>query len=85
MLFFSFLLAVLYSSVLLRLPNFSSKQEQGIAAEIVQVVIAGNLVEIPHGLLNGQVNLCEIFYHLVLTGVIFHVCLLSSKAGSIVK
>ena len=31
-------------------------QEQGIAAEIVHVVLAGNSVEIPLGLLNGQVS-----------------------------
>ncbi|XP_075108541.1 DNA polymerase delta small subunit isoform X5 [Nicotiana tabacum] len=29
-------------------------KEQNIAAQIVQVVIAGNSVEVPHGLLNGQ-------------------------------
>jgi len=32
-----------------------AEQEQGIAAEIVHVVIAGNSVEIPHGILNRQV------------------------------
>lgn len=31
-------------------------QEQCMAAQIVQVVIAGNSVEIPRGLLNGQVR-----------------------------
>ena len=30
-------------------------QEQSIASKIVQVVFAGNLVEIPQRLLNGQV------------------------------
>lgn len=37
--------------------NISIDQEQSIAAQIVQVVIAGDSVEVPHGLLNGQVNL----------------------------
>jgi hypothetical protein len=36
--------------------KFLTEQEQGIAAEIVHVVIAGNSVEIPLGLLNGQVR-----------------------------
>lgn len=31
------------------------QQEQDLAAQIVQVVIAGNSVEYPRGLLNGQV------------------------------
>lgn len=31
-------------------------QEQGIAAQIVHVVIAGNSVAVPRGLLNGQVT-----------------------------
>uniref|UniRef100_A0A5B6YQS7 DNA polymerase delta small subunit n=1 Tax=Davidia involucrata TaxID=16924 RepID=A0A5B6YQS7_DAVIN len=34
--------------------HLGDEQEQSIAAEIVQVVIAGNSVEVPHGLLNGQ-------------------------------
>lgn len=36
-------------------------QEQGIAAEIVHVVFAGNSVEIPSGLLNGQVTVLYLF------------------------
>lgn len=32
-----------------------AEQEQGIAAAIVHVVIAGNSVEIPRGILNRQV------------------------------
>ncbi|XP_073261282.1 DNA polymerase delta small subunit isoform X2 [Populus alba] len=35
--------------------HLGDEKEQGIAAEIVHVVIAGNSVEIPLGLLNGQV------------------------------
>lgn len=35
--------------------NVPLEKEQNIAAQIVQVVIAGNSVEVPHGLLNGQV------------------------------
>ena len=31
------------------------EQEQQSAAQIVQVVVAGNSVQIQHGLLNGQV------------------------------
>ena len=31
------------------------EQEQHSAAQIVQVVVAGNSVQIQHGLLNGQV------------------------------
>ncbi|KDP24624.1 hypothetical protein JCGZ_25540 [Jatropha curcas] len=34
--------------------HLGDEQEQGIAAEIVHVVVAGNSVEIPVGLLNGQ-------------------------------
>nr|TKR84168.1 DNA polymerase delta small subunit-like isoform X1 [Populus alba] len=34
--------------------HLGDEKEQGIAAEIVHVVIAGNSVEIPLGLLNGQ-------------------------------
>ncbi|KAK3405604.1 hypothetical protein EUGRSUZ_K01838 [Eucalyptus grandis] len=34
--------------------HLGDEQEQGIAAEIVHVVIAGNSVEIPHGILNRQ-------------------------------
>ncbi|EEF31661.1 DNA polymerase delta small subunit, putative [Ricinus communis] len=34
--------------------HLGNEKEQAIAAEIVHVVIAGNSVEIPHGLLNGQ-------------------------------
>ncbi|KAF9680709.1 hypothetical protein SADUNF_Sadunf06G0149800 [Salix dunnii] len=34
--------------------HLGDEQEQGIAAEIVHVVLAGNSVEIPLGLLNGQ-------------------------------
>ncbi|XP_059668512.1 DNA polymerase delta small subunit [Cornus florida] len=34
--------------------HLGDEKEQSIAAQIVQVVIAGNSVEIPHGLLNGQ-------------------------------
>ncbi|PON45330.1 DNA polymerase delta/II small subunit family [Trema orientale] len=34
--------------------HLGDEKEQGIAAQIVQVVIAGNSVEIPRGLLNGQ-------------------------------
>ncbi|KAL7254398.1 hypothetical protein ACSBR1_008732 [Camellia fascicularis] len=34
--------------------HLGDETEQGIAAQIVQVVIAGNSVEIPLGLLNGQ-------------------------------
>ncbi|KAL0383768.1 UNVERIFIED_CONTAM: DNA polymerase delta small subunit [Sesamum calycinum] len=33
---------------------WSTSLEQGIAAQIVQVVVAGNSVEFPRGLLNGQ-------------------------------
>lgn len=36
--------------------NLPLHQEQGIAAQIVQVVIAGNSVDYPRGLLNGQVT-----------------------------
>lgn len=36
-------------------------QEQRIAAEIVHVVIAGNSVEFPRGLFNGQVNFYCVF------------------------
>lgn len=35
---------------------YNIEQEQGIAAQIVHVVIAGNSIEVPRGLLNGQVN-----------------------------
>ncbi|KAL6523208.1 DNA polymerase delta subunit 2 [Orobanche gracilis] len=34
--------------------HLGDEKEQGIAAQIVQVVIAGNSVEVPRGLLNGQ-------------------------------
>ncbi|XP_055800724.1 DNA polymerase delta small subunit isoform X2 [Solanum dulcamara] len=34
--------------------HLGDEKEQNIAAQIVQVVIAGNSVEVPHGLLNGQ-------------------------------
>ncbi|CAN4106406.1 unnamed protein product [Withania somnifera] len=34
--------------------HLGDEQEQNIAAQIVQVIIAGNSVEVPHGLLNGQ-------------------------------
>ncbi|XP_052299127.1 DNA polymerase delta small subunit isoform X2 [Citrus sinensis] len=34
--------------------HLGDEKEQGIAAEIVHVVIAGNSIEIPRGLLNGQ-------------------------------
>ncbi|GLT65829.1 hypothetical protein SLA2020_382350 [Shorea laevis] len=34
--------------------HLGDDEEQNIAAQIVHVVIAGNSVEIPHGLLNGQ-------------------------------
>ncbi|CAK9148463.1 unnamed protein product [Ilex paraguariensis] len=34
--------------------HLGDEMEQRVAAEIVQVVIAGNSVEVPHGLLNGQ-------------------------------
>ncbi|XP_024027353.1 DNA polymerase delta small subunit isoform X2 [Morus notabilis] len=34
--------------------HLGDEKEQGIAAQIVQVVIAGNSVEIPRGFLNGQ-------------------------------
>ncbi|GMN55885.1 hypothetical protein TIFTF001_025009 [Ficus carica] len=34
--------------------HLGDEKEQGIAAQIVHVVIAGNSVEIPRGLLNGQ-------------------------------
>ncbi|KAI3471531.1 hypothetical protein Pfo_028181 [Paulownia fortunei] len=34
--------------------HLGDEKEQGIAAQIVQVVIAGNSVEYPRGLLNGQ-------------------------------
>lgn len=34
-----------------------TEQEQGIAAQIVHVVICGNSVEIPRGILNGQVEI----------------------------
>lgn len=34
-------------------------QEQGIAAQIVNVVICGNSVEIPRGILNGQVEVSQ--------------------------
>ncbi|KAA8518272.1 hypothetical protein F0562_015845 [Nyssa sinensis] len=34
--------------------HLGDEKEQSIAAQIVQVVIAGNSVEVPHGLLNGQ-------------------------------
>uniref|UniRef100_A0A2P2JD28 DNA polymerase delta small subunit n=1 Tax=Rhizophora mucronata TaxID=61149 RepID=A0A2P2JD28_RHIMU len=34
--------------------HLGDEKEQSIAADIVHVVIAGNSVEIPHGLLNGQ-------------------------------
>ncbi|KAL3373134.1 hypothetical protein AABB24_005231 [Solanum stoloniferum] len=34
--------------------HLGDEKEQTIAAQIVQVVIAGNSVEVPHGLLNGQ-------------------------------
>ncbi|GLT88299.1 hypothetical protein SLE2022_063320 [Rubroshorea leprosula] len=34
--------------------HLGDDKEQGIAAWIVHVVVAGNLVEIPHGPLNGQ-------------------------------
>ncbi|OIT04369.1 dna polymerase delta small subunit [Nicotiana attenuata] len=34
--------------------HLGDAKEQNIAAQIVQVVIAGNSVEVPHGLLNGQ-------------------------------
>jgi DNA polymerase delta subunit 2 len=50
--FFFFLRLVCCLSCL----KFLTEQEQGIAAEIVHVVIAGNSVEIPLGLLNGQVR-----------------------------
>jgi hypothetical protein len=36
---------------------WQTKQEQSIASQIVRVVIAGNSVEIPRRLLNGQVLL----------------------------
>ena len=36
--------------------ELKNEQEQGIAAQIVQVVIAGNSFEIPRELLNGQVR-----------------------------
>lgn len=35
---------------------YNVEQEQGIAAQIVHVVIAGNSIEVPRGLLNGQVT-----------------------------
>jgi hypothetical protein len=35
--------------------ELSTGQEQSIAAEIVHIVVAGNSIEIPSGLLNGQV------------------------------
>lgn len=34
--------------------HLGDEKEQNIAAQIVQVIIAGNSVEVPHGLLNGQ-------------------------------
>ncbi|KAK4343726.1 hypothetical protein RND71_036820 [Anisodus tanguticus] len=34
--------------------HLGDEKEQSIAAQTVQVVIAGNSVEVPHGLLNGQ-------------------------------
>ncbi|KAL6506046.1 DNA polymerase delta subunit 2 [Orobanche hederae] len=34
--------------------HLGDEKEQGVAAQIVQVVIAGNSVEVPRGLLNGQ-------------------------------
>lgn len=39
-------------------------QEQGMAAQIVQVVIAGNSIEFSRGLLNGQVtaSMCSLIY-----------------------
>lgn len=37
--------------------ELSTGQEQSIAAEIVHIVVAGNSIEIPSGLLNGQVIL----------------------------
>lgn len=57
------------------LAYFSTKQEQRIAAQIVQVVIAGNSVKIPGGLLNGQVTvlffslLSELFVPITLLAI----------------
>lgn len=39
------------------------EQEQGIAAQIVHVVICGNSVEIPRAVLNGQVEVSQTMYH----------------------
>lgn len=43
-----------------------TQQEQGIAAQIVHVVIAGNSVDMPRGLFNGQVTLLNNIFHLML-------------------
>lgn len=56
-----FVAAILSSAALSCLLCKSTKQEQGIAAEIVHVVIAGNSVEIPRNLLNGQVTILDVF------------------------
>ena len=53
----TFIFKQLGPSYLLTLQTSQTEQEQSIAAQIVQVVIAGNSVEIPHGLLNGQVSI----------------------------
>ncbi|PHT39844.1 DNA polymerase delta small subunit [Capsicum baccatum] len=34
--------------------HLGDEKEQNVAAQVVQVVIAGNSIEVPHGLLNGQ-------------------------------
>lgn len=47
---------------LLRFLEPLTEQEQGIAAQIVHVVIAGNSVEIPRGLLNGQVEASQTMF-----------------------
>ena len=58
----TFIFKQLGPSYLLTLQTSQIEQEQIIAAQIVQVVIAGNSVEIPHGLLNGQVPI--FFFHI---------------------